>query len=107
MKMQSAKKINPYLILAMVLILLIKWTALPSRVPLFYSRPWGEDQLAPKIFLLLLPGISLIIFLINSGLAKTVFKKNHPIFADLGYLTSFVVAVLGLISLLKIIFLVS
>jgi len=27
------------------------WQALPPKIPLFYSLPWGEEQLADKVYL--------------------------------------------------------
>ncbi len=38
---------------------------LPPEIPLFYSLPWGESQLTNLLQYLLLPGIILLIVLIN------------------------------------------
>lgn len=37
------------------------WLRLPPQIPLFFSRPWGEAQLAPAYFLLLLPSLTLLV----------------------------------------------
>lgn len=38
---------------------------LPPQVPLFYSQPWGEEQLASAGLLFLLPAVAFLILLIN------------------------------------------
>ena len=37
------------------LLLIIFWIKLPPLLPLFYSRPWGENQLVAKNFFPILP----------------------------------------------------
>lgn len=39
--------------------------SLPPQLPLFYSLPWGEKQLATKGLIFLLPIFSLAVFLVN------------------------------------------
>ncbi len=86
------------------------YSDLPPRVPLFYSLPWGESELAGKFMLLILPGISLVFFVFNlwfSGMVKfgeaeenvrkSVFLKDSFIFV------SFFVSVVNLITLIKIV----
>lgn len=36
------------------------WTKFPPQVPLFYSLPWGEEQLTSPTFFFLLPGVALL-----------------------------------------------
>ncbi len=38
---------------------------LPSQIPLFYSFPWGEDQLRPLPQLFVLPLLSILILIMN------------------------------------------
>jgi len=56
--------------------ILLKWNQLPPEIPLFFSRPWGNDQLTPPINLWLLPGFSLLVLISNFFLAITGFKKE-------------------------------
>ncbi|TSC85277.1 MAG: hypothetical protein G01um101416_983 [Microgenomates group bacterium Gr01-1014_16] len=49
----------------LVLVFLAK---LPPQVPLWYSRPWGEDQLAQPVFLWIIP----IGILILGGISEVV-----------------------------------
>jgi hypothetical protein len=55
---------------------IVTLSRIPPRIPLFYSLPWGEEQLAPKISLPGLLAASLISFLLNSLLAKWGSKQN-------------------------------
>lgn len=38
---------------------------LPSKLPLFYSLPWGEGQLVPIFEIIILPSITIVITLSN------------------------------------------
>ena len=61
------------LFLVLQLILLgFFWRKLPPQVPLFYSHPWGESQLANPFGLLILPVFSFFILLINSVVASLI-----------------------------------
>ncbi len=52
---------------------------LPAEIPLFYSRPWGSQQLASKYFIFLLPIGTFILGLVNQMLAIISFKKERII----------------------------
>lgn len=84
-----------------------KFSALPNQVPLFYSRPWGEDQLAPKVFLFLIPACSLTVFLINLTTVKLLVKNNQSFLSSVSQLFALLFSFLGLIALVKIIFLLT
>lgn len=106
MRTENIKVINWLVILFSFLVIALKWRVLPPQIPLFYSRPWGEDQLAGKEMIFLIPVASFGISLINEILARVFFKKAGGFFEKISFYSSFLVSVLGCISLLKIIFLV-
>lgn len=56
--------------------LIFSLSKLPPEVPLFYSRPWGEEQLGQWWQLFFLPGSSLILFLINTSLAVKIYSRE-------------------------------
>lgn len=63
-------------ILGLTLVLVIVFIKkLPPKVPLFYSKPWGEEQLAPALGLLIPLGLALIILIANSLLVK-IFQER-------------------------------
>lgn len=45
---------------------------LPKQVPLFYTETWGEARLAPRIYLLMLPILSILFMIINLVLGRSV-----------------------------------
>jgi len=60
------------LLLLQSLFLLLVYRSLPRELPLFYSRPFGQEQLGTRIMLWLLPSLALILFLLNLFIAKKV-----------------------------------
>ena len=61
---------------AQVLTLLSSWRYLPPQLPLFYSRPWGEEQLTSPVEMLILPGLSIGIILTNLAINLIVAKDS-------------------------------
>ncbi|PIP57132.1 hypothetical protein COS54_02685 [Candidatus Shapirobacteria bacterium CG03_land_8_20_14_0_80_39_12] len=84
-----------------------KRNLLPEKVPLFYSRPWGEEQLAGREWLFSIPALSLLIFLINWQLGKLLFKKKETFLPIVIESFALLFSVLGTITLLRIIFLIT
>lgn len=56
--------------------LFLSWKKLPPLVPLFYSLPWGEEQLATPLTLLLFLLSGFFISLINLIVAYLVFSRS-------------------------------
>lgn len=83
-----------------------KWNALPSRVPLWYIRPWGESRLAPPVSLFILPLGSLFWYIV-SMLANIYITEEHLTFGQIAILSSLLVAVFSFITLVQILFLVT
>lgn len=94
------------LTIASIVSIIALWGKLPPLVPLWYSRPWGVDQLAFPIWLFILPVGSLTMYLINMGLA-VFFTGEYLVFTQMTYLGSMLVSFLSFISLIKILFLVT
>lgn len=97
---------NIVIILFQLIFLVSKFSHLPQQVPLFYSRPWGEARLTSSATLFLLPGFSIIILLINHLLAA-IFLKSIPLFTYLSIIFSLLVSSFSLISIIKIVYLIS
>lgn len=77
------------------------WTLLPFEVPLYYSKPWGESRLSPKLGLLLLPGLSISVLLINVAISKILQSENVMLIKSLAGAT-LVISSMFLLSLLGI-----
>ncbi len=97
---------NILIIILQIIYLTVNFTSLPSQVPLFYSRPWGEARLSSPSFLFMLPTFSTIILLINYLLAAA-FLHSIPLFSHLLTTFSFLFSSFSLISITQIIRLIS
>lgn len=82
------------------------WRFLPPQVPLFFSRPWGEEQLVPRLGLLLFPSACLLVFLLNSTIAGLAPKEERLISQTLIIATA-IFSLLCFISLGQIIRLIT
>lgn len=87
-------------------LLLWRWHMLPPMVPLWYSRPWGADQLTSPYWLLILPLASLLLYGINFLVSMYVMAE-YLIFTQMLFLSSLVVSLLSFVALMKILFLVT
>src|SRR3989344_3477940 len=56
------------------------WNQLPPQLPLFYSLPWGSDQLGTPLMLLEYILGSGVLFLINTIIAMYL-VENEPFFS--------------------------
>ena len=67
--------ISFFLVFSQALFLLLVYRSLPNELPLFYSKPYGEEQLGGRIALWILPLFSILIFLFNTILVR---RTNFP-----------------------------
>ncbi len=83
-----------------LLIVLWYWKRLPPVVPLWQSRPWGEERLAHPTWIFVLPIGALVLHLINRVAVERV-ANSHVTFAKILYLTSTLINVLAFIILVQ------
>jgi hypothetical protein len=79
---------------------------LPPQLPLFYSRPWGEEQLADSWMILLLPAILDIFFFFNRYLQKKFFPDNQLVIKII-YCLNMTLIISFTLIFIKIIFLIT
>lgn len=96
-----------YLISLIFVVLMIAligavYSRLPYNIPLYFSLPWGDGRLAPKIMLVTLPLLALILSLLNLLLGR-VFTKLAQLLPRVLAVTSAVVAGMFFLSVLGII----
>ncbi len=89
-----------------LILFIVRYSSLPPYVPLWYSQPWGNDQLAHPLWLLLLPLGSLFLHAINF-LLTVYLLSEYLIFSQIAFLTSLIVSILSFIALAKILFLIT
>lgn len=97
---------NLIFIIVQVSLLAWKFNSLPPQVPLYYSLPWGESQLASASSLFILPTISIVLLLINH-LFSISLTKTSQLLSRFLLVISLIVSFFSLISLLKIVSLIS
>lgn len=97
---------NIFIILLQLALLLFKFNNLPEQVPLYYSLPWGESQLASVSALFLLPTLSIVIMLLNNLLAA-LFLNTLKFLSQLLVVFALLFSVLAFITLFQIINLIA
>ncbi|KKR86022.1 MAG: hypothetical protein UU34_C0023G0002 [Candidatus Curtissbacteria bacterium GW2011_GWA1_41_11] len=88
------------------LLILTSFVKLPPEIPLFYSKTWGGQMLAPKLYLWILPAITLSIYLLNMLISRFLLFKNEFLSRAL-FITSAVISTAALLDTSKIIFLLT
>ena len=89
-----------------MIIVAVKWQALPPEVPLLYSRAYGEEQLVKSGWVWMLPGLMLILELISIKMAAKIWKEDK-LMAEMIIWIGVIMTAMGLIALVKIVFLVT
>jgi hypothetical protein len=82
------------------------YTFLPPQVPLFYSRPWGQDQLADKQFLFIVPAVASVLFLVHT-LVNGKYVKVNKLMVHIFLWGQLAVNILATVVVIKTILLVS
>lgn len=77
------------------------WPSLPPEIPLFYSKPWGENQLVPSYFAGLPLLLGAILLFTNSAFAQTL--DGYPLIRRLLVFGGSVVCVFAAITVIRII----
>ncbi len=90
------------LALAITISLPLLSNQLPTRLPLFYSLPWGETELVSLGQLLILPAIIVLIDLVNL-IINWQLTSDQKLFKQILTLVSIVTSLILTISYLKII----
>lgn len=81
------------------------WPSLPPEVPLFYSKPWGDNQLVPSYLLGLPIILSALVLFANSAFAQAA--ENKPLIRKMLVASSTAICILATITVVRIIFLVT
>lgn len=88
------------LILAVVVLFLFRF--LPSKLPLFYSLPWGDKQLATQQQFLILPAVIILISILNMMFYLQL-HSSQSFFKKVLALSSIVCALILVVTFIKII----
>ncbi len=97
---------DSFILSIFITIAIWKWSTLPVQLPLFYSLPRSQEQLATPLKLLVLPVFALIFSLINFTTAAFLFTKERLASIILIAMAT-IVSFLLLFTFIKIVFLIS
>ncbi len=86
-------------------IILWYWRKLPTKIPLWFSRPWGEERLTHPA-LLLIPILVSVLVYVGNIMAANKFTLEHPLFTRILFLTSTTVSLMSMYIILKILTLI-
>lgn len=87
-------------------ILVSRFSRLPQQLPLYYSLPWGDDQLASPIALVLF-STSLILFWSGQVAGAFLLYPKFTYLARLLLIGSTLITILGLYGVMRILYLVT
>lgn len=99
--------IKIFILLDGLIFLLLGYTFrnLPPVIPLYYSLPWGEEQLSKPYEIFIIP-LSLSVFFLISLTFSSIFLRKMKFYAKLLLWSTNIIALLGLIAVFRIILLV-
>lgn len=91
--------------ITMIVLWIIFFQSYPPFVPLYYSRPWGEEQLVFPYFLLLLP-VGSFLWYASSLLLVYIKMYQYRVFAQLLSITQAVCSLACLYILIRVLLLI-
>lgn len=91
------------IIIISLLSIIFYYQNLPPFIPLFNQMPWGEQRIAKTIWIFIIPGVSILFFIVNLIFAKYVYKAA-PLVARLFSFATFLISVLSFIFILRTIY---
>lgn len=86
----------------MIVVISVMYLKLPDNLPLYFSLPWGEGRLAPRIAMFLLPVITILFLLLNILLGRLA-SKLSPLLPRVLAVASLVVAAMMMIAIMGIV----
>jgi hypothetical protein len=92
--------------IVMIAAVLLNFNHLPPQIPLLYSKPWGEDQLADVWMIIVLPFFLNGLYFLNNALYRRFFSGNEFVKKNIDYLNIFLMVSITLIFI-KIVTLVT
>jgi hypothetical protein len=105
---RSKSKLRSSLILIFLgwILIGVFYRNIPPEVPLFFSKPWGEDQLQDKWFLFVLMGSVTVAYILNVRFASMSFK-NDKLLANIFLVAQLFFSILVLAIISRLIWLVA
>lgn len=93
-------------IFLLLLVVFFFWSRLPPQLPLYYSLPWGIDQIGTPLELIFVLSGAGLLFLLNT-LFAVVLKPSQAFFSRLLFLGGAGIVLLTVITVVQIMLLVT
>jgi hypothetical protein len=103
------KSINPWFIFSLAILLiaglvvLVLWKKIPPEIPWYYSLPWGESQLMPKLGLPIIIAVSLCVTIATKMLSSWTKKEDKIVEQTVSVSIAFICFLL-VINMVKVLF---
>jgi uncharacterized membrane protein len=94
-------RVATILIIVQMGLIILFYPKLPPQIPLFFSRPWGEQQLVLPILIIILPIFSLVFLIINSLIAS-MFLDKEKFLSQVLVFGSVIFTIFNTIAMIKI-----
>ncbi|MBI5018786.1 hypothetical protein HZB58_00755 [Candidatus Gottesmanbacteria bacterium] len=88
------------------IVLAWNWRLLPPEIPLWYSKPWGEERLVSPFFLAIPILTAFAVYAVNHSMVTRT-ARDHPMFARVLSLSSLLISILSAIIVIRIVTLIS
>lgn len=95
--------ITPLILSLIITLTILLFKFLPPKLPLFYSLPWGEGQLATHQQFLIIPASISLITLLNLIISWQL-HPSQVFFKKMLLLLPLVISLILIITLIKIVF---
>lgn len=82
------------------LFVLLTFFSLPPFIPLFNQLPWGDQRITVRAGIFLPLTLSISVFILNLISSAFIYKKN-PLIARLFAVTSFLIALMTLLFIIR------
>jgi len=89
-----------------LLFILLKFFSLPPFIPIFNQLPWGNQRLITRAGIFIPLILSVLVFILNLISSAFIYKKN-PLIARIFAVTSFLIALMTLLFIIRTIQIVS
>lgn len=98
-KRLSPIKIQVFSFIILVAFFVLRFNRLSPQIPLFYSKPEGEEQITDSFMIFLLPVVSFSIVFLNNYLVDKHFPDNNFIGSIFYYANLFIIFLTSFIFL--------
>ncbi len=105
----NKKSVNPWFLFSLGILVvaglsvLLLWKRIPPEIPWYYSLPWGESQLMPKLGLPIIIAVSLCVTFATKMLSSWT-KKDDKIVEQAVFVSVAFICTLLVINMAKVLF---